>query len=541
MAAEADASFDYVIVGGGSAGAVLAARLSERPDVSVCLLEAGRRDNNFLFQIPAGFIKVIFDPNSTWSYEAEAGPHINGRKVPVIQGRVLGGSGSINGMVYTRGQAEDFDHWAELGNPGWSFKDVLPYFRACESRVGPADDAYRGRAGELPVMELNWRSQLNDAFIESARKQGIPFNPDYNGATQAGVSRYQYNIRNGWRHSAARAFLRKAEKRSNLRVLTEAVARSVIFEGTRARGVSYRRANNGVVHEVHARREVILCCGAVNTPKLLQLSGVGPAALLKQHGVQVVHASEGVGENYQDHFTPRLTYRAEGVETINDVARGARLVKQAARWMIGQPSILGIGVVLGCAFWKTRPELDRPNIVVTFTPGSFKAGFLGRLDDVPGMTCGVWQLRPDSRGHVRIRSSSPDDKPLIQPNFLSDQRDQVTVVEALKLARRIMATPDIARYCAEEMMPGRETQSDDDLLAYARSQGLCGYHASGTCRMGPDSDAGAVLDHELSVKGVQDLRVADASSMPTVVSGNTNAAAMMIGAKAADLILRGRN
>lgn len=528
-------TFDYVVIGGGSAGSLLAARLSDNPAVSVCLIEAGERDRNLLFQIPAGFIKVIFDPACTWSYETDPGPGIEGRKVPVIQGRVLGGSGSINGMVYTRGQAEDFDHWAALGNPNWSYRDLLPYFKACERRVGEADETYRGRTGGMPVVDLNWPSTLNDAFIAAAQKQGIPYNPDYNGQTQAGVGRYQYNIGRGWRKSAARSFLKPVENRANLKVLTGTMATALNFEGKRVTGMAYRRSD-GTTGAIAARREVVLCCGAVNTPKLLQLSGVGPGALLQSLGIAVNHAAEGVGANYQDHFTPRLTYRATNVDTINEFARGTKLAGQLARWILGQPSILGIGVVLGCAFWKTRPELTRPNVVVTFTPGSFKAGFLGRLDDVPGMTCGVWQLRPDSRGLVRITSPDPGAKPSIQPNFLTDPRDQETVVEALKLGRRIMASPEIAQYCAAETMPGPMTQSDDELLAYARQQGLCGYHSSGTCRMGPDSDADAVVDSQLRVRGVDGLRIADASIMPTMVSGNTNATTMAIAAKAADLI-----
>lgn len=529
--------FDYVVVGGGSAGALLAARLSENGGATVCLIEAGKKDSNILFHIPAGFIKVIFRPDYTWSFETEPGPYIDDRKLPVIQGRVLGGSGSINGMVYVRGQREDFDHWAGLGNDGWSYDDVLPYFRSCERRIGPGDDAYRGREGGLTVVDLNWPSMLNDAFIAACGKNGIPLNPDYNGATQFGAGRYQYNIDRGWRMSAARAWLKPAMNRANLTVMTQTQATGVMLDGRRAVGVRCRSVASDATVEIRARREVILSCGTVNTPKLLQLSGIGPAAVLKAAGVDVKLDLPGVGANYQDHFTPRFTYLATDVPTVNGVAHGMKLAGQVANWLLGRPSILGIGVVLGCAFWKTRPDLERPNIVVTFTPGSFKAGFLGRLDDVPGMTCGVWQLRPDSRGTVTIASADAAAKPLVQPNFLKDERDQVTVVEALKLARKIMSTPEIAKYCVEESMPGPAVHTDADLLAYARRQGLCGYHASGTAKMGPDSDPMAVVDRQLRVKGIDGLRVVDASVMPTVTSGNTNAATMMIAAKAADHIL----
>lgn len=529
-------TFDYIVVGGGSAGAILAARLSEKPDVSVCLLEAGPADRNPLISIPAGFIKVIFDPKLTWGYETEPGPAINGRKLPVIQGKVLGGSGSINGMVWVRGQRQDFDDWATSGNDGWSFDDVLPHYRALERRIGEGDPEYRGREGRLPVMDLSWKNALVDAFIASSTSEGIPYNADYNGAEQAGVGRYQYNIGNGWRVSAAKGYLKPARGRKNLDVRTDAMATSVIVQGKHAVGVRWRRTGDAQERQVLARREVILAAGGVNSPKLLQLSGIGPASVLGGLGIPIVHALDGVGENYQDHYTPRLTYRAKDVETINGIARGTKLVGQIARWAVGMPSIIGMGVVLGAAFWKTRPELNRPNIVVTFTPGTFKAGFLGVLDDFPGMTTGVWQLRPDSRGTVRLRSSNPLDKPLIQPNFLSDEGDQRTAVEALKVARRIMARPEIASMVAQETMPGLDKFSDADLLEYSRSQGLCGYHVSGTAKMGRADDAMAVVDNKLRVHGMTGLRVVDASIMPTVVSGNTNAATMMIAERASTFI-----
>jgi choline dehydrogenase len=534
MAEQGGATYDYVVVGGGSSGAILAAKLSERSNVSVCLIEAGQRDTNWLFHIPAGFVKVIFDPKCTWGYETQPGPYINDRKLPVIQGRVLGGSGSINGTVYTRGQAEDFDHWAQLGNRGWSYEDILPYFKACERRIGPANERVRGRTGPIPVSDLNFNSELTEAFIAACVAQGIPRNPDYNGEKQEGAGRYQYTIGGRWRFSAARAFLKPAEARSNLSVVTDTLATRLLFDGRRAKGVSVR--GPGGARDIFARREVILCCGAVNTPKLLMVSGVGPGAVLQEHAVPIVMAAEGVGRNYQDHFTPRFTYLVKDIDTVNGYARGPKLWGQVARWVMGMPSILSVGAVLGCAYTKSHPDLDRPDILVTFTPGSFKAGFLGRLDDVPGMTTGVWQLRPDSRGEVRIASPSIDDKPLVQPNFLQDKGDQETVVKAMKLARRIMATPEIGRYVVAETMPGPDTASDDDLLAYARKQGLCGYHASGTCKMGPEHDRGAVVDDNLRFRGLEGLRVADASVMPTMVSGNTNAATMMIAAKAADLI-----
>lgn len=531
-------TFDYVVVGGGSSGAILAARLSEKPDVTVCLLEAGPADRNPFIHIPAGFIKVIFDPKLTWGFETEPGPAINGRKLPVLQGKVLGGSGSINGMVWVRGQRRDFDDWAAAGNSGWSFDEVLPYYRKLERRIGQGDADYRGREGRVPVMDLSWKNALVEAFIASAQRQGIPYNPDYNGADQAGVGRYQYNIDNGRRWSAAKGYLKPARGRKNLEVRTDALVTSVTLDGKRVTGVCWRRTGEERMRQIRAHREVILSAGAVNSPKLLQLSGIGPSDVLNAAGVDIRHELAGVGENYQDHYTPRLTYKAKDVETINGLARGTKLLGQVARWATGRPSIIGMGVVLGAAFWKTRPELNRPNIVVTFTPGTFKAGFLGVLDEFPGMTTGVWQLRPESRGTIRIRSANALDNPSIQPNFLSDEGDQRTAVEALKLARRIMASPEISSMVLEETMPGPSKSSDDELLEYSRSQGLCGYHVSGTAKMGPASDRMAVVDKKLCVHGLEGLRVVDASIMPTVVSGNTNAASMMIAERAADLIAR---
>lgn len=525
-------TFDYIVVGGGSAGAIMAARLSERAGTSVCLLEAGPADKHPFLHIPAGFIKVIFDPNFTWGYETEAGPHINNRKLPVIQGKVLGGGGAINGMIWVRGQREDFDGWAANGATGWSYDEVLPYFQKIERRAGESDAAYRGTRGNIPVMDLAWENDLVKAFIASAEGQGIPRNADYNGKTQAGVGVYQYNIDKGRRYSAAKGYLSGVGQRKNLSVRTGAEAAEILFDGHRASGIRLRDGS-----EVAARREVILCAGAVNSPRLLMRSGIGPAAHLRTLGIPLRQALEGVGGNYMDHYTPRLTYRAKNTTTINGLARGPKLLGQLARWGMGKPSIVGMGVVLGQAFWTSRPELERPDIVVTFTPGTFKAGFLGRLDDFPGMTTGVWQLRPDARGTVRLASPSINDKPLIQPNFLGHENDRRVVVDALKLARRIMDEGPIAALTEAETMPGPQAGSEEELLEYSRAQGLCGYHSSGTCKIGGDDDPLAVVDPQLRLRGVAGLRVVDASVMPTIVSGNTNATTMMIAEKAAAMIM----
>ena len=531
------ATYDYVIVGAGSAGALLASRLSEDGGSTMCLLEAGPADDSIFIGIPAGFLKVIFDPGLTWSFETERGPAIGNRKLPALQGRVVGGSGSINGMVYVRGQARDFDTWAQLGNRGWSYDDVLPYFRELEHRAGVCDPNYRGQGGKLSIVDLSWKNKLVDSFIASAETVGIPRNPDYNGARQDGVGPYQYNIDRGWRHSSARAFLRPALRRGNIDLRTNAMVERILFEGRAATGVRYR--NGGGAQDVFARREVILCGGALNTPRLLQVSGVGAADHLGSIGVPVVHELRGVGANLRDHYTPRMVLRAQDTLTINDVARCPRVIGEGVRWLLNRPSIIGMGVVLGAAFWKSSPELDAPDMVITFTPGSFKAGFLGVLDDVPGMTVGTWQLRPESHGHVRARSMEMKTPPEIQPNYLTAAHDRDVVVKGLKLIRKILAQPAMARYCAEEMLPGRSVQSDSELLSYAMSQGLGGYHYCGTCRMAPESDPDAVVDDALRVRGLDRLRVVDASIMPNIVSGNTNATTMMIAEKGADLIRKG--
>jgi choline dehydrogenase len=529
--------FDYVIVGGGSAGSIVAARLSESPGVTVCLLEAGPEERRLLFRVPAGFFKLIFDPRYTWSFESEPQPFLFYRRVPAIQGRLLGGSGSINGMVYSRGQPGDFDDWAARGNPGWSFREVLPYFKRSERRIGAGDDAYRGREGGLPVTDLRWRNALCDAFIAAAGSAGIPRNPDYNGASQLGAGLYQFTVEQGLRASPARDILQPARRRAGLHVVTGAHASAIVFEGRRAVGVEYLRPDTRARATVRARREVVVCAGALNTPKLLQLSGIGPGLLLNDLGVPVVVDRPGVGANLQDHFSARLVARVRGAETINDLARGWRFTREVGRWMAQRPSILDLGPVQGFAFARSAPELPRPDITLTFTPASSKAGFVGVLDDAPGVTCGAWQLRPESTGLVRARSRDPLEKPAIHPNYLAEDADRVATVAALRLARRVLARPELERHLESELLPGEAVQTDDEWLDFARRYGLSTFHSCGTARMGRANDSLSVVDAELRVHGVERLRVADASVMPRIPSANTNAATMMIAERAADLIL----
>lgn len=529
--------FDYVIVGAGAAGSILANRLSENAGTTVCVLEAGPRDWHPFLHLPAGFIKVLFNPAFTWQFSSEPTDNTKGRRIPIPQGRTLGGSTAINGLAYNRGQPSDYDRWAAAGNHGWGFADVLPYFKRSERKVGAGDDRFRGRAGELPITDMDWFHPVSEAFIAGAAGHGIPRNPDYNGAQQAGVGYYQRNIQNGWRQSTARTFLRPARKRSNLHVRTNSHATAVLFEGKRAVGVSYvLGSDRSSPRVVRARREVILCCGAINTPKLLQISGVGPASLLQSLNIPVIHELTGVGENLRDHFSVRMVARVKDCVTMNELSKGLRLGGQIARWMLGRPNILALSPSLVHWFWKSRESLDAPDLQGVFTPASYREGYIGMLDNYPGMTCGVWQHRPESTGYVRAQSASPFDDPIVQPNYLQDSRDQEVLLAGMRLARRLLRTPELAQYFVEETLPGKSVTSDDELLDYARRLGVSCYHVIGTARMGPSSDPAAVVDDQLRVHGLDGLRVVDASVMPNMPSANTCAATMMIAEKAADMI-----
>ena len=530
-------NFDYVVVGSGPAGSLLADRLTENNDATVCVLEAGPMDTNRYVRIPAGFVKMLHDPTLLWPFKSEPSAATAGREIKIPQGRIVGGSSSLNGLVYARGQVEDFNDWAAWGNDSWSYRDVLPYFMRSERRIGMGDDNFRGRNGALPITDTDWRHVLCEAFIQGAGEFGIPRNPDYNGAQQDGAGYFQRTILRGQRVSCADAFLHPAIRRGGVDLRVEAHVTGILLEGTRAVGVRYEQA--GQLREVHARREVILCAGTINSPKLLQLSGIGSAALLQQFGIGVLKHLPGVGENLRDHFTVRIAARAKGVTTLNEKSRGWRLGVEIAKWLAGLPSILALSPSLVHVYWKSRPELTRGDIQVLFTPGSYKEGKAYVLDDFPGMSCGARQQRPESKGYVRLRSTDPREDPLIQPNYLADAIDQSVLLAALKLARRLMASQAMTPYFVGETLPGPPVETDDELLDFARRRGSTAYHLVGTCKMGPSSDSMAVVDAALKVHGMQGLRVVDASVMPQVPSANTLAATLMVAEKAADLI-RGR-
>jgi choline dehydrogenase len=538
--AAAGDAFDYVIVGSGAAGSVLANRLTEEPGATVCVLEAGPPDRHPYIHVPAGFIKMLFNPDFTWQFKTEPSEGSGGRPIPTTQGRTLGGSSSINGMIYNRGQRADLDSWAQRGNRGWGYVDMLPYYKRTERRIGLADDRIHGREGSLPVTDIDWSHPICEAFIAGAIGAGIPRCADYNsGDHQAGVGYFQRAIHRGWRHSAARVFLHPAKATGRLDVRTDARAAAVLFEGRRAVGVRYVHERDRSEHVVQARREVILCCGTANTAKLLQISGVGRAELLGSIGVQVVHELPGVGENFRDHYSARLVARVKNSATINELARGMGLAGQIIRWAMGRPSILALSPSLVHWFWKSNDSMDQPDLQGVFSPASYKQGFVGLLDDYPGMTCGVWQHRPESIGHVRARSADPFEDPIIQPNYLADPIDRRVLIAGMKLARQLLHTPELVHYFDGDALPGPDVQGDDEWLDYARQYGSTAYHLIGTARMGPATEPTAVVDDQLRVHGLQGLRVADASIMPSMPSANTYATTMMIAEKASDMI-RGR-
>jgi choline dehydrogenase len=495
--------FDTIIVGAGSAGCVLANRLSEKSDRRVLLLEAGPRDTNLWIHVPLGYGKLFARSDVNWAYDSEPEPALNGRRIFTPRGKVLGGSSSINGLVYIRGQREDFDGW---GIRGWGFDDLLPYFRKSEIKVSA-----------LP------RHELCDAFIESAATLGIPRSDDFNGPSQEGTGYYHATTFKGRRSSAATAYLRPAEKRANLTVWVNSLANRILFEGKRAVGVEC----NG---QVYKARQVILSAGAFNSPQLLQLSGIGPRALLERHGIPLVHESPQVGEDLQDHFYARTFWRCRRKITLNDdMATWWRQALMGMNYLFRRKGHMMVAGGYAAAFVRTRPELKRPDAQIYFINFS-SAQRGGILHSHSGFTCAVSQMQVESRGSVAIRSADPKAPPAIRYNYLATENDRRMMVEGLKMARTICATRPLADYVESEFQPGPKVKSEEDWLAYCREYGETVFHPTSTCRMG------TVVDEKLRVKGVDGLRVVDASVMPAVPSGNINAAVIAVAEKAADLI-----
>ena len=527
-------TFDYVIVGAGAAGCVLANRISEDPATSVLLLEAGGKDNYIWVKIPVGYLYCIGNPRTDWRYKTVPEAGLNGRALNYPRGRILGGCTAINGMIYMRGQARDYDQWRQMGNPGWAWDDVLPYFRRSEAHFG-GESPLHGAGGEWRVEKQRLQWELLDAFRDAAEQAGIPKVDDFNRGTNEGCAYFQVNQRAGWRVSSATAFLRPVLSRKNLTVMTQAQAERVLLDGRRATGVALRRA--GVPGTVTARREVILAAGAIGSPQLLQLSGIGPGELLRAHGIPVAHDLPGVGENLQDHLQLRLVFKVSGVATLNTTAASllgrAGIALQYALTRSGPmamaPSQLGL-------FTKSDPALETPDLQWHIQPLSLDK-FGEPLHPFPAFTASVAHLRPQSRGHVRIVSADPAAHPAIQPNYLSVEADRRAAVAGIRRTREIAAQPALARFRPEEFKPGAAIQSDADLARAAGDIGTTIFHPVGTARMG--SDAGAVVGPDLRVHGIDALRVVDASVMPTITSGNTSSPTVMIAEKAADLI-RGR-
>jgi choline dehydrogenase len=535
-------SFDYIIIGAGSAGCVLANRLTQDGKYSVCLLEAGSTDWHPLIHIPVGFIKLMDNKSLDWGYSTEPGEGSGGRSIIQTRGKVLGGSSSINGNVYTRGHCDDFNHWAQRGNSGWGYDDILPYFKRAERRIGEGDDHYRGREGPLAVTDTDWKHPLCEAFIEGAVSLGIPRNKDYNGASQEGVTYTQRTINNGLRVSAADAFLNPVKKRKNLKIRTRAHVTSLVIEDKQVKGVRYVRgarpnSPGRQSTEIRANREVIMAAGVFNSPQMLQLAGIGSADLLRPLGVDVILDLPGVGENLRDHFAPRFTAKVKNTYSINQRAQGPRLIGEAAKWLFQRKGVLTLCSTLVYAFWRSDPAITNSDVQVTFTPASYQMGRQAVLDNFPGMSFTAWQQRPESTGHVRLTSSDPFAKPLIQPNYLAHETDRRVLLAGMKLARKIMLSAPMAPYYDGEIFPGSQAQSDEELMSAARERGTTTFHSMGTCRMGPATDPSAVVDDQLRVHGLKGLRVVDASIMPTMPSANLNAAVIMIAEKASDMIL----
>jgi choline dehydrogenase len=521
---------DYLIIGAGSAGCVIASRLSET-GANIVLLEAGPPDRSPLIHVPAGVLKLVHHPVLNWNYKTDPDPAIGNRQIDWPRGKTLGGSSSINGMLWVRGNSADYDRWAQMGALGWSYEDVLPYFKSIE-RYQHGGNEFRGGSGPLSVQEYREIFPLTHAFVAAGQEVGYKKNPDLNGEHAAeGVGYTQLSHQGRWRASSAQTFLKQARGRANLQVETNALATRLLFDGQRCIGAAIRQ--NGQERKILARREVILSGGAINSPQLLQISGVGPAELLARIGVPMVHDLPGVGQNLCDHYACRVVIRVKNAATLNNLGRGWRAVREAAKYALFGTGALGFGVTTAQLFGRTRPGLAAPDVQILFTPCTRNADGTG-LEREPGMTCSVSIANPESRGVLEARSADPTQYPSLRPNYLATRGDVATLIAGIRLVRDVFAAKPFAPYVAREMSPGPDMATDDQLEAFARAAGSTIFHQSGTCRIG--TDPMAVVDPSLKVHGLEGLRVADASVMPAVTTGNTNATCIMIGEKAAAMI-----
>ena len=527
-------TYDYIVVGAGSAGAVVANRLSADARNRVLLLEAGPASHPWS-RIPIGYAKLLNNPAANWLYTSEPEANTNGRKLPVPRGRLLGGSSSLNGMAFVRGQAQDFDTWAQMGNQGWGYADVLPFFKRMESYDG-GDDDFRGREGPLRVTNPEPRDPLFGALIKAAGQVGIVHNPDYNGASQDGIAMSQATIASGRRMSTAHCYLDPIRDRKNLRIETGAVADALLLEGKRCTGVRY--SVGGTMREARASREIVVSAGTINSPQLLELSGIGQPDRLRSLGIDVRHALPGVGENLRDHYAPRTrwTIGLKGI-TYNDRGRGLGLVWQALRYATSGRGMLGMVAAPIRAFVRSREGLEAPDVLLGWVPMLTEPGPKGpKISRQSGVTCYAHPMRPESKGHIHIVSADPRKPPAINFNFLSSPIDAEVTARAVRIARAVMTAPAMAPMLVTEIAPGASRTTDEAILDWVKQAAETTYHPVGTCKMG--SDAMAVVDAQLRVHGIEGLRIADASIMPALTSGNTNAPSIMIGEKAADMVLK---
>jgi choline dehydrogenase len=525
-------TYDYIVVGAGSAGSVLANRLSANPQHRVLVLEAGRESHPWS-RIPVGFAKLINNPAANWLYSSEPDEGTGQRRIPIPRGKLLGGSSSINGMVFVRGQSQDYDQWAQLGNRGWSYREVLPIFRDMESYQGKGDEEYRGRSGPLKVTENFETGPLYDALIKAAGHVGIAYTNDYNGARQDGIGMTQMTIRGGRRMSTARCYLDPVRTRPNLTIQTHALTECLLLEGKRCVGVRY--TVNGQQREARANREVVVSAGSINSPQLLELSGIGQPELLKGLGIEVRHELKGVGENLRDHYSPRMKWTVPSSLglTYNDKMRGLGKVHQALKYVLTHKGLLGLPAAPIRAYIRTRGGLDAPDAAISWVPFFMTNDF--QLSKTSGITAIMNILRSESTGNIHVTSKSAQTPPAVRFNFLTAQLDRDVTLEAMRVTRRIMTAPAMRDIATDEIAPGVNIQSDDELLDWVKKNAETTYHPVGTCKMG--SDPMAVVDDQLRVHGMQGLRVADASIMPTLTSGNTNAPSIMIGEKASRMML----